>query len=147
VDAALSPEFVPDEEIRLQLLRELDRVRQPEEIEKVLEAVRDRFGPPPRELERLARLFFLKHRLGVLGLDSLQRVGDHLVCSLREARQFEKALAGQEVDLRILTARKAMWMLPEPSAEPEEVLELVYSTAIACRIPRKRRKSPRRTSP
>lgn len=146
VDAALSPEFVPDEEIRLQLLRELDRVRQPKEIDAVLEAVRDRFGPPPRELERLAQLFFLKHRLGALGLDSLQRVGDHLVCSLREARQFEKALADQEIDLRVLTARKALWMLPEPSASPEEVLDLVFQTAIACRIPRKRRKSPRRTS-
>lgn len=146
VDAALSPEFVPDEEIRLQLLRELDRVRKEEEIDAVLEAVRDRFGPPPQELERLAQLFFLKHRLGALGLDSLQRVGDHLVCSLREARQFEKAFDGQDIDLRVLTARKALWMLPKPSASPEEVLNLVFQTAIACRIPRKRRKSPRRTS-
>jgi len=143
LDAALSPEFVPDEDIRLQLLREFDRIRQPTEIDAVLEAVRDRFGPPPQELARLAKLFFLKHRLGALGLDALQRIGDHLVCSLREAKVFEKALSGQDIDLRVLTARKAMWMLPSPTLSPEEVLELVYSTAISCRMPRKKRQSAR----
>ncbi|MHC4823390.1 MAG: transcription-repair coupling factor [Planctomycetota bacterium] len=141
VDAALSPEFVPDEDVRLQLLREFDRVRAPKEVDAVLEAVRDRFGPPPEDLTRLARLFFLKHRLGLLGLDALQRVGDHLVCSLREAKVFERALKDQNIDLRILTARKALWMLPEPTASPEEVLDLVFATAVACRIPRNKRKS------
>ena len=54
IAAALPPGFVPDEEARLQLLREMDRVRTPEEVDALLAAVRDRFGPgaartrPPR---------------------------------------------------------------------------------------------------
>ncbi len=143
VEAALSPIFVAEEDMRLQLLRELDRVRTPKQMEAVLEAVRDRFGPPPPELHHLARLFFLKHRLGALGLDALQRVGDHLVCSLHAARRFEKAMRGQNIDLRVLTARKALWMLPQPRATAEEVLDFVFQTAIACRIPKKRGQSLR----
>jgi len=143
LNAALSPEFVPDEETRLQLLRELDRIRTPEQISAVLESVRDRFGPPPQELENLAKLFFLKHRLGRLGLDAMQRVENHLSCSLREAKIFEKAISGLGIDLRVMTARRARWMLPDPQASPEEVLEMVFATAIACRQPRKQRKCTR----
>ena len=140
LSAALSPEFVPEEETRLQLLRELDRIRTPEQITAVLDAVRDRFGPPPEELHNLAKLFFLKHRLGLLGLDSLQRVDDHLSCSLREARTFVSAMDGRGMDLRVMTARKARWMLPNPAASAEQVLQFVYTTALACPLPRKQRK-------
>ena len=143
LSAALSPEFVPDEETRLQLLRELDRIRTLEQINAVLDSVRDRFGPPPLELENLAKLFFLKHRLGKLGLDAVQRVEDHLSCSLRDAKTFERAIDGLPIDLRVMTARRARWMLPDPSASPEQILNLVFDTALACRMPRKQRKYPR----
>ena len=140
LNAALSPEFVPDEETRLQLLRELDRIRTPEQIESVLESVRDRFGPPPKELENLTKLFFLKHRLGRLGLDALQRVDDHLSCSLRDVKTFESAIKNQSIDFRVMTARRARWMLPDPTASAEQVLNLVFDTTLSCRLPRKQRK-------
>ena len=143
VSAALSPEFVPDEEMRLQLLRELDGIRRPQEIQTLLDSVQDRFGTPPPELERLAKLFLLKHRLGRLGLDAIQRVDDHLSCTLREAKVFEKAIDGQGIDFRLMSARRGRWMLPDAGADAESVLELVYATALACRLPRKRRKYAR----
>lgn len=141
VPAALPPEYVPDEETRLQLLRELDRLRTPEEIDSLMQAVRDRFGPPPPELGNLARLFLLKHRLGALGLDAVQRVDDHLACTLREARTFSRASKDLELDFRILNPRRAMWMLPEPEADPEQVLSYLFQAAQACRLPRPRRQS------
>ncbi len=129
VNAALPPTYVPDEETRLQILRELDGVRSHAELDALLEAVRDRFGPPPAELSTLASLFFLKHRLGGMGLDAIQRVDDHLLCTLRDARAVERALKDTAVDLRVLSPRRALWMLPAGVRSPEEVLAHVLEVA------------------
>ena len=141
VAAALSPAYVPDEETRLQVLREFDRVREAGEVDGVLEALRDRFGPPPAAAANLVRLFFLKHRLGVLGLDAVQWVDDRLICTLREARRFERALAPTGVELRLITARRAHWILPEDCRDAESVLNHLYATTLACRLPGRRGQS------
>ncbi len=138
VAAALPSAYVPEEELRLEVLRELDGVRTPERLAEALEGLRDRFGPPPDELTALARLFFLKHRLGALGFAAVHRVGDHLACTLDDARAVEKALTGRGVELRIVTARRAHWMLPRGDESPAEALEHVFGVAAACR-PRRRR--------
>ncbi len=141
VAAALPPTYVPDEESRLQILREFDQVRQPEEVDAALAALRDRFGPPPPEAGRLARLFFLKHRLGALGFDALQRVDDRLVCTVREMKPVEKALAEHRVDFRVITPRQAHWVLPKPRWGPDEVLDHLFEVASACRPRTKGRQS------
>jgi transcription-repair coupling factor (superfamily II helicase) len=147
VNAALPPAYVPDEETRLQILRELDRVRSSDELEALMEAVRDRFGPPPMELSTLASLFFLKHRLGAMGLDAIQRVDDHLLCTLRDARAFERSLKNSSVDLRVLSPRRALWMLPDGALSAEEVLDHVLETAGASRRSAGKRKSRSSTRP
>jgi transcription-repair coupling factor (superfamily II helicase) len=131
VAAALPPGYVPDEEMRLRVLREMDRVRAPAELDALLEALRDRFGPPPPEVEALAQHFFLKHRLGAIGLDGLQLVDDHLSCTVRDAKALERALRGQAADLRVLSPRRALWMLPRGVRAPAEVLEHVLA-AVGC---------------
>jgi len=133
VEAGLPPEYVPDEASRLDLLRAFDRVRSPQDVEGALEGLRDRFGPPPPEVGRLARIFFLKHRLGALGLDAIQHVDDRLICTVREMRRFERALRPQGIELRVITARRAHWILPDPGASPEAILDHLYATARACR--------------
>ncbi len=146
VSASLSPSFIPDEEARLEILRVFDKTRSPEQILDALSGVQDRFGPPPQEVQHLAQLFFLKHRLGELGLDALQRVDDRLICRVRDMKTLEKALRKKDVLLRIITPRQAHWILPNPSCPPEEVLSHLFKIAAACSLPKKRRKSPSRSS-
>ncbi len=141
VAAAVPPAWVPDEESRLALLRECDAIRGPKDVEDLLAGLKDRFGPPPPPVERLARLFFLKHRLGALGLDRIQWVDDRLLCTLRDARRFERSLRRVEVDLRVITPRQAHWVLPEGLEDGDAVLEYLYATAAACRPPRRRGES------
>ncbi|RMH04704.1 MAG: DEAD/DEAH box helicase [Planctomycetota bacterium] len=134
VSAALPAAYVPGEEDRLRILRELDRVRSAGEVDSALAGLRDRYGPPPAETEALARLFFLKHRLGALGFESLQRVEDRLICAVRDMRRVERALAPQEVDFRVISARRAHWVLPDPESAPTEVLAHLFQVAAACRV-------------
>ena len=140
ITASLSPEFIPDEEARLEILREMDRIRRPEQIDGILAAIRDRFGPPPKEVLTLARIFFLKHRLGALGLSAIQHIDDHLLCHLRGAREFERAMKGSRIDLRVLTPRRANWMLKSGINTPPRILEMLFRTASACRPAQNKRK-------
>ncbi|TAH36891.1 MAG: transcription-repair coupling factor [Planctomycetota bacterium] len=146
VAAALPPSYVPDEEARLEILREFDRITAPEQVEAVLAALRDRFGPPPEGVAELARLFFLKHRLGALGLDAVHWVDDRLVCTVADARKMERGLRARGVDLRVLTPRRAHWVLPASVRTPEAVLSHLYRIAATCRpdsAARKVAQSPR----
>jgi transcription-repair coupling factor (superfamily II helicase) len=144
VPAALSAEYVPDEEARLSVLREFDRVRTPEQLETALTGVRDRFGPPDEGVRRLAQLFYLKYRLGALGLAGVQRVEGHLLLKLRDAKLLEKSLKPLKVDLRVITPRRAHWVLPNPEAAPTETLDYLYTSAVACRLPGKQGQSAAR---
>ncbi|MFQ5749149.1 MAG: hypothetical protein ACE5H3_06790, partial [Planctomycetota bacterium] len=92
-------------------------------------------GPPPREVVNLARLFFLKHRLGALGLDGVQWIADRLLCRVRDARCFEAALRPAGIDLRVITPRRAHWVLPEDVRRPPAVLDYLLRQVVACPTP------------
>jgi len=146
VPAALGSEYVPDEETRLAVLREFDRVRSPREREAAVAGLRDRFGPPPDSVVRLSQLFFLKHRLGSLGLAGVQWVDRHLLCSVRDLKPLERAMKQQDVDFRVITPRRAHWVLPKSLKTGEQILDYLCEVAAACRPPRKARQSPSRAS-
>jgi transcription-repair coupling factor (superfamily II helicase) len=146
VAAAVAPDYIPDEETRMAVLREFDRIRSPEEIESVLDGVRDRFGPAPPSVAQLAKLFFLKYELGGLGLSSVQRVDGHLLLKPRDMKTFTRATQSLQIDLRIITPRRAHWVLPKEIVKPDSVLDYLYQSAVACRKPRAKRKSPSRRS-
>jgi len=66
--AYLPDAYVPDSAQKLHLYRRLSRMERPEEVEGLRAELRDRFGPPPEEVERLlagAALRLLGARLGV----------------------------------------------------------------------------------
>jgi transcription-repair coupling factor (superfamily II helicase) len=141
VEAAVSPMYIPDEEARMAVLREFDRIRSPQQIESVLDGIRDRFGPAPTSVAKLARLFFLKYELGALGLSSVQRVDGHLLLKPRDMKVFERAVKPLDIDLRVITPRRAHWVLPKGIDKPDLVLDYLYQSVIACRKPSAKRKS------
>ncbi|WP_426573628.1 transcription-repair coupling factor [Aquihabitans sp. McL0605] len=68
IDANLSPEYVPKEELRLEAYRRLAEVTTDAEVTDIRTEWEDRFGPVPEEAVRLldvARLRAEAHRLGV----------------------------------------------------------------------------------
>ena len=68
VDANLSPDYVPKEELRLEAYRRLAEVTTDEQVTDIRKEWEDRYGPVPDEAVRLldvARLRAEAHRLGV----------------------------------------------------------------------------------
>jgi transcription-repair coupling factor (superfamily II helicase) len=68
IDANLSPDYVPKEELRLEAYRRLAEVTTDAQVDDIRTEWEDRFGPVPTEAVRLldvARLRAEAHRLGV----------------------------------------------------------------------------------
>jgi transcription-repair coupling factor (superfamily II helicase) len=130
VDASISPEYIADESTRIEMLRKLDGVRAIEGVDGFMQIVRDRFGPPPPELEVLAKLFYLKNQLGAAGLSSLHFVDDYLACTIRDAQRFERCFAKSKIEFRMMSVNKTRWMLAKRQMSATQVLELLLRTSM-----------------
>ena len=73
LDLRLPSEYVPEVQQRLSLYKRVSEARSPEEIGRLGVEIRDRFGPPPREVADLLRYAGLRLRAEALGLVQVDR--------------------------------------------------------------------------
>jgi transcription-repair coupling factor (superfamily II helicase) len=81
--AHLADSYVPDEDAKLDFYRRLARVTRPSEIATLREELRDRFGPPPDEAERLLTICELRVLGAQLGLETVIVKGDEARLNFR----------------------------------------------------------------
>jgi len=81
--AHLPDAYVPDEDAKLDLYRRLARAGGPDEIARLREELRDRFGPIPPEGERLLLVAELRALGARLGLESILVRGDEARLAFR----------------------------------------------------------------
>ena len=121
--AYLPSDWIPDPDVRLELLRRLSEIGAPEEAEKALEMLRDRFGRVPDEARTLVRTFALKARLDPLHLTrvSWQPEGFYLV-EFADRVAVEGWLGGKKVDFRPLRTGVAHLHPPKDAKSPEKAV-------------------------
>jgi transcription-repair coupling factor (superfamily II helicase) len=72
IPAYLPSEYVLDTDVRLNLYRRLSSLREEEDLARIVEEMRDRFGPPKKEVSNLIEVMSIRLllvRLGVCRLD------------------------------------------------------------------------------
>ena len=116
VDAALPASYVPDDRQRIQCYRRFSHAQDRSEVEGVVEDARDRFGPPPEQLELLAKLARIRiegERLGVTRMAFILHDGEERVL-LRcvEPHRVKNALADLGTRLRVIDRRHCHLLLP-----------------------------------
>ena len=79
VDAHIPEEYVESERLRLEAYQKFSAASHPQapedHVELVLEELKDRYGPPPLEVERLAAVSQLRRRAARLGLSKVVAAG------------------------------------------------------------------------
>jgi transcription-repair coupling factor (superfamily II helicase) len=85
VELRIPAEYIPDLHQRLALYKRVSQLRRPEELERLAGEIRDRYGPPPTDVERL--LLYARLRLDAerLGVASVERASGALRLQLRGA--------------------------------------------------------------
>ncbi|MEM1062144.1 MAG: DEAD/DEAH box helicase, partial [Planctomycetota bacterium] len=123
VHAYIPNSYIPPGRQKVEIYRRLSLVRSEQELTRLGDDLRDRFGKPPAAAARLLTMKALQlaaHDWGVKGLrleddDAALRYTD------RGLIQDLRAKAGR--DLRIVDGKTAYWRLPRVGAEDDELLE------------------------
>jgi transcription-repair coupling factor (superfamily II helicase) len=87
VDFRIDDQYVPDMNQRLMLYRRVAASRSDDELDRVLEEVRDRYGPLPESVLNLAEYGRIRIMSDRLGLESIDRQGPLVVLRFRSNGQ------------------------------------------------------------
>ena len=87
VDLRIDERYIPDMNQRLTIYRRMAAVRTEDELGRLLEEARDRYGPPPPSVENLAEYAVIRLLADRIGIESIDREGQIVVIKFRpEAR-------------------------------------------------------------
>ena len=127
-DLRVSEAYVPDMRQRLALYRRVAAARDEAEIDRVLEEVRDRYGPVPDAILNLAdygRLRFMADRLGIEAID---RQAGSVVLRFRERPDAEPAFDPGRM-IRFLRARPDVQLVPPATLRLDLKVRLLAGNA------------------
>lgn len=78
VDANIPPDYVAAERLRLEGYRKFAEARGLDEVDRVLDELADRYGPPPVEVQRLAAMARLRIICREFGVREISAAGKHI---------------------------------------------------------------------
>ncbi|HET8728663.1 MAG TPA: DEAD/DEAH box helicase [Alphaproteobacteria bacterium] len=84
LDARIPPDYVPEDEVRVQIYRRLSRLADAAEAEAYADEVEDRFGPPPAPVRRLLDLAVLCQRCRAAGIARAEAAPQAAAATLRD---------------------------------------------------------------
>jgi transcription-repair coupling factor (superfamily II helicase) len=107
VDLRIDETFIPDMNQRLTVYRRMAGVRSEAELQKVIEEVRDRYGPPPASIENLAEYAFIRILSDRIGIESIDREGQLVVLKFRPEAKLDPTWL-----FKIVQERKDLQLTP-----------------------------------
>ena len=91
LDIRIPAEYISDEHQRLRAYKRIADVASPEEAEKVLAELSDRYGPAPDAVRNLLDFSLLKSAAQKLGIEAVDRRGGALNLKFHEASKIDPA--------------------------------------------------------
>ncbi len=106
VDFRLDEAYVPDINQRLMIYRRMAGARSEEEIGRLVDEVRDRYGPPPTAVLNLADFARIRVLADALGVETIDRADSAIVLKFRQKTRVDlanvMALVQERGDLQLL---------------------------------------------
>jgi transcription-repair coupling factor (superfamily II helicase) len=107
VDLRIDETYIPDMNQRLTVYRRMAGVRTEDELRKVIEEVRDRYGPPPPSIENLAEYAFIRLMADRIGIESIDREAHLVVLKFRPEAKLDPTWL-----FKIVQERKDLQLTP-----------------------------------
>ncbi|MCX6545128.1 MAG: transcription-repair coupling factor [Acidobacteria bacterium] len=113
IDIRIEESYVPDMAQRLVVYRKVAAARSEQEVGEIIDEARDRYGPLPESMLNLAEYGRIRVMADRLGLESVDRHGEHVVLKFRDSAG-SRAPDPQRV-LGLLSRRADLTLLPPSS--------------------------------
>ena len=139
VDFRLDETYVPDMNQRLMIYRRIAGARSEDEIGRIVDEVRDRYGPPPTAVLNLADFGRIRVLADALGVETIDRDGSTIVIKFRQKAKvdpMQRDRAGPGARRPAAAAAELAEARPEASraGRPAEVADL-QALAERCESP------------
>ncbi len=129
LDIRIPPDYIADEQQRLQAYKRIAGVNDAAESERVHAGLADRYGPPPEAVETLVHFALLKTKAQHLGVEAVDRRGGALTIKFHPASKIAPerlmALVAGVAGAQFTPAGVLRLPLPPHSEKPTAVLEFV----------------------
>jgi len=125
--AYLPPAYIDDARTKIDLYRRLARLTSTEAVAEFAEELHDRFGPVPEVVESLLERCRLRIWAHQWGIHSLHRDGKYVVLAYGNRAQLRQLVERAGGQLRVADAVSAYFLLSNPDAEAESLLDEVKS--------------------
>jgi len=128
VDAYISDDYVNSEYIKLDLYKEIARIENEEDADEVIMEVKDRFGPVPKEFERLIRVALLKAKAHECYIENIKPYGNDVQyifvknapIGLDRLNEFMKKYKGR---IKVLNGETSGFQIGNPHILQDEELD------------------------
>jgi transcription-repair coupling factor (superfamily II helicase) len=107
VDLKIDETYIPDMNQRLTIYRRMAGVRTEDELARLIEEVRDRYGPTPSSIENLAEYAFIRVLADRVGIESIDREGQLVVLKFRPEAKMDPGWL-----FRVIQERKDVQLTP-----------------------------------
>jgi transcription-repair coupling factor (superfamily II helicase) len=126
-DAFLPPDYVADLRLKIDLYRRLTRVAKYEELEDFRRELVDRFGEPPRPVERLLDLTELKMDAAAWRISAIYVEGQFVVFKYDDRQRIEQLVRQQKGKLRLVDEQSVYLPLPQDLSDKDRIWRIVKS--------------------
>ena len=107
IDLRVDETYIPDMNQRLTVYRRVAAVRTAEELDRIMDEVRDRYGPPPDSVLNLAEFASIRLMADKIRVESIDRDGPTVVLKFRPDAKLDPAWL-----LKIIEERGDVVLLP-----------------------------------
>jgi len=119
IDFRIEESYVPDMNQRLMIYRRIAAARSEEELNRIMEEMRDRYGPPPVAVLNLADYGRIRVLADALGIETIEREGAIIAIRFREKAKVDPvrliAVVRERDDLQLLPPVSLKMDLKKPS--------------------------------
>jgi transcription-repair coupling factor (superfamily II helicase) len=106
IDLKIDDAYIPDMNQRLMIYRQMASARRDEELDRTLADVRDRYGPPPPSVLKLADYGRIRIMADSLGLEAIDREAQAVVLRFRPLAKIDPqrlvAFVGRRADVSLV---------------------------------------------
>jgi transcription-repair coupling factor (superfamily II helicase) len=119
IDFRIDDRYVPDMNQRLMIYRRIAAARRDDELTRIMEEMRDRYGPPPVPVLNLADYGRIRVMADELGIDTVDREVTVVVLKFRAKAKVDPmrviTLVGERGDLKLIPPSTLKMDLREPT--------------------------------
>jgi transcription-repair coupling factor (superfamily II helicase) len=118
IDFRIDESYVPDMNQRLMIYRRIAAARSEDELTRIMEEMRDRYGPPPLPVLNLADYGRIRVLADQLGIDTIDREGSVVVIRFRDKAKVDPVrvltLVRERGDLKLIPPSTLKMELRDP---------------------------------